>query len=148
MLTTRKFPGKSGLADLVIPPTPDTQAYLDGLKSGELLVQRCAGCRKARYPFAPVCPYCHASKSDWTACSGQGTIVSWTRYPRSYLPEFEELVPYFVLCVQLDDGPRIFGRLAELDVTPTIDARVAAIIEEWADGGRAPAFVMSSVVSA
>jgi uncharacterized OB-fold protein len=146
MLAVRKFPGKGGLAELVVPPTPDVQAYLDGLNSGKLLVQRCAGCRRARYPFAPVCPYCHATRSDWTACSGQGTIVSWTRYPRSYLPEFEQLVPYVVLCVQLDDGPRLFGRLAEPNVTPEIGARVFAIIEEWDDGGRAPAFVTSDAV--
>src|ERR1700691_130826 len=91
MLAIRKFPGKGGLAGLLTPPTPSTQAYVDGLKSGKLLVQRCGFCRKARHPFGPICPYCHSSASDWTTCSGRGEIVSWVRYPRSYLPEFELL---------------------------------------------------------
>jgi uncharacterized OB-fold protein len=68
-------------------------------------------------------------------------VVSWVRYHRGYLPEFAALVPYVVLCVELAEGPRIFGRLAGDGVAPRIGMSVAAIVERWSDGGHAPAFV-------
>jgi uncharacterized OB-fold protein len=52
-------------------------------------------------------------------------------------------VPYMVLCVELREGVRMFGRLADLKVEPRIGMKVSAIIERWMDGGRAPAFVVA-----
>lgn len=72
-------------------------------------------------------------------------MVSWVRYHRSYLPQFERLVPYFVVCAQLEEGPRIFGRLADPSAEPHMDMTVSAIIEVWEDGGHALAFVAERV---
>jgi uncharacterized OB-fold protein len=69
-------------------------------------------------------------------------VVSLVHYARAHLPEFEAIVPYTVLCVQLAEGPRMFGRLAGGDAAQ-IGQDVAVIIERWADGGHAPAFVAS-----
>jgi len=141
MLPIREFPGRAGLSALVVPPSSSTEFYLDQLKAGVLVLQHCGNCGRRRYPIAPVCPYCGGSSFDWAPCAGTGVVVSWVRYPRSYLREFESLVPYVVLCVELSEGPRMFGRLADRDVEPRIGMKVQTIIERWADGGHAPAFV-------
>jgi uncharacterized OB-fold protein len=140
-LPKRKFPGGASLASLVIAPTSSTAHYHDMLKRGHITLQQCAACRRARVPIAPVCPWCHAGAFDWTSASGKGTVVSWVRYRRGYLPEFERLVPYVVLCIELAEGARMFGRLADAEAEPRIGMAVSAIIEEWDDGGCAPAFV-------
>lgn len=136
----RPYPGQAALERLVIPPSGSTRAYHDGLAAGRLMLQRCSGCGRCRVPMAPVCPYCDSEDAGWIAASGKGQVVSFVRYARAHLPEFEAIVPYTVLCVELEEGPRMFGRLVGSD-TVRIGQEVAAIIEQWADGGHAPAFV-------
>jgi uncharacterized OB-fold protein len=68
-------------------------------------------------------------------------VHSWIRYHRGYLPEFEPLMPYHVLCVALDGGPRMFGRLADDAADPWIGMPVQAIVERFPGGECVPAFV-------
>jgi len=142
VLPVRPYPGQAALERLVIPPSGSTRVYHVGLAAGRLMLQRCCACGRCRIPMAPVCPYCDGEEVDWIAASGQGHVVSFVHYTRAHLPEFEAVVPYTVLCVQLAEGPRMFGRLVGSDAAQ-IGQDVAVIIEQWADGGRAPAFVGS-----
>ena len=82
-----------------------------------------------------VCPYCAGEGFSWEALSGRGTVHSWIRYQRPYLDEFAPLMPYSVLTVGLEEGARLFGRLADAEVEPWIGMPVQAIIERW-PGGR------------
>lgn len=43
--------------------------------------------------------------------SGRGRVYSWVTIHRALDPAFAEDVPYTVLSVDLDEGPRMFGRL-------------------------------------
>jgi uncharacterized OB-fold protein len=146
-LKLRDFPGSGDPSYLVPQPTPDLAPFYDGLKEGRLVLQACARCERFRYPVAPVCPYCHELGSRWRAVSGRGTIHSWIRYRRNYLPEFEPLMPYVVLCVQLDAGPRIFGRLADADREPAHGMAVQAIVERWPQGQAVQAFTFADEVA-
>ncbi len=144
MLRIVDFPGRAALGALVIPASSCTQFHVEQLRSGVLALQCCSDCGRCRYPIAPVCPYCGGPSFNWVSCGGTGVVFSWVRYPRSYLPEFETLVPYVVLCVELAEGPRMFGRLVDTDVVPWIGMRVRAIVERWTDGGHAPAFELDN----
>jgi uncharacterized protein len=143
VLQIREFPGRAALGPLVTPPSSSTQVHVDQLKAGILSLQRCTHCDRQRYPVAPVCPYCGDSSFEWAPSAGTGLVVSWVRYPRSYLAAFNSLIPYVVVCVELSEGPRMFGRLVDTDVKPRIGMRVRAVIERWTDGGHAPAFVFA-----
>jgi uncharacterized OB-fold protein len=72
--------------------------------------------------------------------SGAGSVFCFARFHRSYLPEFEDLMPYVVATVQLTAGPRMFGRLVGRDVQPRIGQPVRLVIEEWPDGRCVAAF--------
>ena len=134
----RQFPvDPSGILPAV---TPDNEAHWSALAEGRLLIQRCQKCTKARYPIAPVCPYCGDNTWTWNAVSGQGRIFSWVRYHRSYLPEFEDLMPYVVATIELDEGPRLFGRLVGKVSEPKIGQAVGMVVERWPDGRCVPAF--------
>jgi uncharacterized protein len=137
----KPFPGGFPLAGLVPPPTASVRPQLDALRQGRLIFQVCAACGRWRGLVAPVCPYCRDRRWEWRDSRGAGMAVSWVRYHRAYLEAFKALVPYVVLCVELDEGLRIFGRLAGTGAAPKVGLRVAAIIERWADDGLAPAFV-------
>lgn len=138
------FPGGAELRGLIIPPSADVRPYREGMEAGRLMLQCCAHCGRCRNPIGPVCPYCQRSGFSWQPSQGHGRVVSWVRFRRGYLPEFEALLPYVVLCVELRERVRLFGRLADRQVDPQIGMNVSAIIERWADGGLAPAFVAAS----
>ena len=139
-LELREFAGAGDGAALLPPRTPQNAPYWDGLRERRLLLQRCSACERARYPVAPVCPHCGASGFRWEELAGTGAVHSWVRYRRAYLPEFESLLPYDVLCVSLDGGPRVFGRLVEGDGAPEIGMAVQALVERFAGGDCALAF--------
>lgn len=139
-LEIRGFPGAGDPAALLPARTLQNAPFFDGLARGALSVQACEACGRARWPIAPVCPHCGGRAFAWRALSGAGTVHSWVRYRRGYLPEFEALMPYDVLCVSLDGGPRLFGRLAGSG-EPRIGMAVQAIVERFPGGECVPAFV-------
>jgi uncharacterized protein len=122
------------------PRTRESAPFFDALREGRLVLQACADCGRLRQPIAPVCPYCGGRRFEWRQCSGAGRVHSWVRYRRSYLPEFESLMPYDVLCVGLAEGPRIFGRLVARGVEPEIGMEVSLVVERFPSGECAPAF--------
>lgn len=134
----RKFPVDP--SQLLPAVTPDNKPFWDGLAEGRLQLQVCDGCGQARHPVAPVCPYCRGTAWTWREMSGAGTVFSFVRFHRSYLPEFEDLMPYVVATVQLAEGPRMFGRIIARDVAPRIGQPVRLVIEEWPDGRCVAAF--------
>lgn len=142
VITDRLFP--SDPASLLVEETPDNQPYWDGLRQGELRAQQCTACARLRFPTAPVCPHCSATGCSWKTLSGRGKVFSWVRFDRSYLPQFEDLMPYVVLTVELDESVRMYGRLVDRDVDPAIGAPVMLAIERWPDGTCVAAFMLGS----
>lgn len=140
-LQIRAFPGR-GDPDRLLPRlSEDNVRFFEALIDARLELQRCEECGRPRYPIGPICPHCRSPLFSWTALSGRGTVHSWIRYQRSYLDEFAPLMPYVVLCVQLEEGARIFGRLADSDREPYGGMPVQAIVERWPQGRCIHAFV-------
>ena len=143
-IAPRDFPGEGELAPLLPPLTQQSAPFFDALGEGSLLLQLCSSCDRARSHVGPVCPHCGSESFSWQAASGRGAVHSWIKYRRSYLPEFEPLLPYVVLCVALDEGPRVFGRLVDADggagPDPFVDMPVEVVFERWPDGGVTHAF--------
>jgi len=140
VLEITDFPGSGDPSHLLPRATRLNEPYFAGLAEGRLRLQRCTACGHARYPVAPACPRCATSGGRWDELAGTGSVHSWIRYRRSYLPEFEPLMPYVVLCVALDDGPRMVGRLARAGGDPAIGGRVRAVVERLPSGRHTLAF--------
>jgi uncharacterized OB-fold protein len=92
-------------------PTPESQPYWDGAAEGELRLQRCAACGKFRNYPQPVCPDCYSLDVEWVEASGKGTVHSWTVAHHAFLPAFKGDLPYTLVIVDLEEGPRTMGRL-------------------------------------
>jgi uncharacterized OB-fold protein len=141
VLEIRAFPG-AGEPDRLLPRrTRQNEPFFAALAEGRLQLQRCTECGHARYPVAPACPRCGVTDARWDELPGTGSVHSWIRYRKSYLPEFEPLMPYVVLCVALDDGPRMFGRLAGAEGDPAVGDRVRMVTERFASGQHTIAFI-------
>jgi uncharacterized OB-fold protein len=139
-LEIRPYPGAGDPARLLPRPTRQNEPFFRALGEARLVLQRCTACGHARYPVAPACPRCGASGGEWDGLPGTGSVHSWIRYRKSYLPEFEPLMPYVVVCAQLDEGPRMFGRLAGADRDPRIGDRVRMLVERLPSGEHTIAF--------
>jgi uncharacterized OB-fold protein len=123
------------IAELLPDVTADTAPYYAALDDGQFVLQECSVCGRVRYPIAPVCPFCKADAHEWRPVAGRGVVHSWVRYHRPFVSAFEGLVPYVVVTVQLDEGPRLFGRLVGAEEnTVNIGDRVGAVIERSQSG--------------
>jgi uncharacterized OB-fold protein len=140
-LEVQDFPGSVDGHPLLPPETGSDIQFFKRLGSGFLQFPACDECHRARFPVAPVCPYCGSSSFQWVKAHPSGRIHSWVRYHRAYLPEFEQLVPYVVLAVEMDDGPILFGRLtSDSSEDPVIGHRVDLVVEKWKDDALTPSF--------
>jgi uncharacterized OB-fold protein len=138
-LELRQFPGVGDGAALLPLAAADTAPFQAGLRDRRLSLQRCSACGRARYPVAPVCPWCATSDHSWEHVEGSALVFSWVRYQRPFHPAFAPLVPYVVVLAELRAGPRLFGRLRG-DREPRIGMALEAVVERWQDGACTLAF--------
>lgn len=87
--------------------------YWEGLRSGELRVQRCTGCRTWLWGPRRMCPECNGFELGWESVPAAGTVYTWCRTHHPYMEEFAELAPYTTVVVELPQagGVRLLGLL-------------------------------------
>ena len=95
---------------------PETAAYWDGLRAGELRLERCVDCTHISFPPRGFCPACGSRVTGTHVASGLATLHSYVISHRP-APGFE--VPYVIAVVELAEGPRMMTNL--LDVEPDPD---------------------------
>jgi uncharacterized OB-fold protein len=108
-----------------VPETPPVMAaagpgddrldapHWEGLRAGEVRVQRCAGCGLWIWAPRPLCPRCHSFDLRWAAVEPAGTVYSWTRTWQPFSPELSGHVPFTVVLAELPaaGGRRLLGVL-------------------------------------
>ena len=122
------------LADLLAPqhgdlphaePGPVTRPFWEGCAAGELLFQRCHGCRAPQFPPAENCRACLGTDLGWERSAGLGSLYSWTVVYRPVTPAFT--APYAPAIVDLDEGFAVMTNLIGLApdaITPGLAVRV------------------------
>jgi uncharacterized OB-fold protein len=88
---------------------PDNAFFWDGVRAGELRIQRCAECGALRHPPGPMCPRCHATKRDHVTAAGRGVVHSFVVHHHPPVPGLRP--PYVVALVELEEGVRMVGNL-------------------------------------
>jgi uncharacterized OB-fold protein len=106
-----------------VPPQvdADSRAWWAALGEHRLLLPRCHDCGLTWFPPTPGCPRCASTEVRLVEASGRGRVYSWVVVNRALDPAFAGDAPYVILTVDLDEGARIFGRLA----APADDPRLA-----------------------
>lgn len=110
---------------MVLRPNPDrwSKPFWEAVQQHDLVFQSCTSCDVQRYPSGPRCSNCGSSGYVWAKSAGAGTVVSWVRFHQNYYPEYDFDLPYYVVLVQLDEGPRMIAGVTE-GTTPSTDQRV------------------------
>jgi uncharacterized protein len=102
--------------------------------AGELRFQRCIACATWRHPPRARCAVCGSEKSEWALATGNGQVYSWTITHRAIDPGFADEVPYAVVVVEMDEGPRLVGNLRDLAPSElSLGLPVAVVFEKVSD---------------
>lgn len=124
-------------------PTPDedTKVFWQGLKDGKLLLQHCSDCGHVQYYQQAICRTCGSEKLVHRAASGRGTVFSYSVIHRAPGPAFKQDVPYAVLLVELDEGPRMISSLVGADpMSVCFDMPVELVCEQVTEQVALPRF--------
>jgi len=103
-----------------------------GFREGRLPLQRCEASGHFRHPPAEGCPRCGDRAWHWEDAAGTGTIYSFTTVHHAVHPIVESWLPYTVVLVDLDEGPRMVSRYVGA-TDPAVGLRVAVRFEEHED---------------
>jgi uncharacterized OB-fold protein len=125
-------------------PTPDSRAFWDACDEGRLLLLRCTNCQHPSYYPRLACPRCSGRELQWLEASGRGVVYSHTTvFTSFYGADWEPDIPYAVLLVDLEEGPRMLTRLVGDDEGLATGSRVQ--VEFRAINGRSyPFFALES----
>jgi uncharacterized OB-fold protein len=117
-------------------PNPDglNGEFYAHLAGGALHLQRCDACGRWRHPPRILCGACGSASWQWQPVSGRGTVYSWTITHQALVPPFAGDLPYAVVVVELDEGPRLVT--AVRGIAPKalrLDLRVEARVTRVSD---------------
>lgn len=91
--------------------TPDNRPFWEAARRHELCLPRCLECGYVWYPLGPLCPQCLSERCEWQRLTGRGKISSWVVFHKAYFPAFADDIPYPVVQVELEEGPRLTSSL-------------------------------------
>ncbi|HVM63480.1 MAG TPA: OB-fold domain-containing protein [Acidimicrobiales bacterium] len=116
-------------------PDADSAAWWDGLRAHRVVLQRCDACGRARFPPMPSCPWCGGRGASALDASGRGTVYSYVTAHQAVSPGYAGELPYTIATVELDEGPRVLGRV-EPPLAASVGAEVQAVFvdhPEWTE---------------
>jgi uncharacterized OB-fold protein len=119
----------------------DSQPYWSGARNRKLMIRKCRAC--SQYHFMPrhLCPTCWSDELEWVETKGRGAVHSFTVIRRASSPAFNEHVPYVLVLVDLDEGPRMMTNLiGESALSVAIGDRVTVAFEDRGEGALIPQF--------
>jgi hypothetical protein len=109
----------------------DNEPFWRGCRAHRLVLPTCDDCGKAHLPPGAVCPFCLSDRISWREASGRGRISTWTIVHKAWFPVFKDEIPYNVVQVELDEGPRLTSSLVGLaGDAPKIGQRVEVLFED------------------
>lgn len=79
----------------------------------QLRLRRCMACREWCHVPRVTCPNCASTDWAWERVKGTGRVFTWTVVHRAMHPAFTEDVPYAVVVVELDEGPRLVSGIVD-----------------------------------
>ena len=85
--------------------------FLEGANQARLMIVKCDECGVNSFPLREFCSNCLSSRSHWIEASGLGEIFSFNVMHQVYHPGFAAEVPYAVVVVKLEEGPKMVANL-------------------------------------
>lgn len=126
-------------------PTPETEHFWEGCRSGELRLQSCDDCSKSYFPPRPFCPACGSRNVTVKKASGKAKLYSYVINHRPR-PDFGD-EPHSIAVVELAEGPRMMTNIVDCPQTPEallLDMPLEVTFEKASDKISLPKFKPAS----
>jgi len=78
------------------------------LSQNKLMAGKCVKCGKIHLPPRPLCDDCYGTQFEWVQISNKGKLLTYTIIHIAPI-QFQDLAPYAIGILQLDDGLKISG---------------------------------------
>lgn len=123
------------------PDTEIARPFWEGVERRELVLPRCSVCGSFEWYPSDAGPCCPDGRYEWMPVAGTGTVFTWTRVVRRFLPSGGE-PPYVVGLIELDGtgGIRLVAAIDAGESDPVIGGRVRVTFAP-VEGGTRPVFV-------
>jgi uncharacterized OB-fold protein len=95
--------------------TPDNRPFWEACRAHRLDLPWCRDCGRPHLPPGPVCPFCFADALEWRRASGRGRVSSWVVVHKDWFPAFRAELPYNVVQVELEEGPRLTANVVGVE---------------------------------
>jgi len=106
----------------------NSASFYQFLSEKKLMAARCKKCHSLYLPPHPLCIQCHGTDMEWVEMKGNGKLAAFTAIsvgPSFTLDEgYDRDNPYLVGIVELDEGPKVSGRIQGLDPKKPEDIKV------------------------
>jgi uncharacterized protein len=96
------------------------------LKDGRLMGSVCKGCGHTSFPPRADCPSCLGGKFEYSEWSGRGTVYTFTVIAAAPTG-FEDVVPYTVAVVDLEEGGRLLAWVGE--TIPAVEVSIGMPVQ-------------------
>jgi len=93
--------------------TPLSRPFWDATREARLVIPRCTTCGQFCWLPQLACPRCRTETLEWTDVSGRAEVYSYVTVHTSMTPGIE--APYTVAVVTLEEGPRFFTNIVDVD---------------------------------
>lgn len=91
--------------------TPVTKPFWEAVGNQSLKIQKCTNCNKWIFYPRSHCPHCWSKKIVWKRVSGKGRLKTWCEVHKPGNPSWEEVAPYILGLVELEEGPTMMSHL-------------------------------------
>jgi hypothetical protein len=93
----------------------DHDLYVEGIRAGELRLQKCSSCGAVQFYPRAYCTTCRSADLRWQPASGDGLVYSYTVVRRAPSKALQEHAPYVLAVVELAEGPRVMTNIVGCD---------------------------------
>lgn len=121
--------------------TASSEAYWEGCRRHELLIQRCSDCGLHQFYPRLVCASCAGRTLLWVRASGRATLRTFTIVRRPVSRAYAAQVPYVVALVALEEGPTMMTNIVDCALDAVrIGMPLEVVFEDWPEGVTVPKF--------
>jgi len=97
----------------------NSASFYEFIAEKKLMASRCSKCQALYLPPHPICIKCHGNEMEWVEMKGKGKLATFTAVAVGQSRTIEEGYsrdnPYLVGIVELDEGPKVSGRILGID---------------------------------